>query len=93
VKVRWTRPALDDLLSIFRYVARDNPDAAFRLRDRLREATALLVDHPRMGRVVPEIGDESVREIVRGNYRIQYRVAEEVHVVAVVEGHRDLSVE
>jgi addiction module RelE/StbE family toxin len=93
VKVRWTRPALDDLLAIFRYVARDNPDAAFRLRDRLRAATALLVDHPRMGRVVPEIGDESVREIVRGNYRIQYRVAGEVHIVAVFEGHREVPAE
>jgi plasmid stabilization system protein ParE len=93
VKVRWTRPALDDLLAIFRYVARDSPEAAFRLRDRLREATAPLAVHPRIGRVVPEVGHESVREIVRGNYRIQYRVAEEVHVVAVVEGHREVSAE
>jgi plasmid stabilization system protein ParE len=54
---------------------------------------AAIVDHPRMGRVVPEIGDESVREIMRGNYRIQYRVTEEVHVVAVVEGHQEVSAE
>ena len=91
MKVRWTRPALDDLLAIFRYVARDNPDAALRLRDRLRAATAALAEHPRLGRVVPEIGDESVREIVRGSYRIVYRVAREVHVVAVMEGHREMT--
>jgi plasmid stabilization system protein ParE len=93
VKVRWTRPALDDLLAIVRYVAHDNPEAALRLRDRVREATALPVDHPRPGRVVPEIGDETVREIVRGSYRIQYRVTDEAHVVAIIEGHRDVHAE
>jgi len=91
VRVRWTRPALDDLLAVFRYVAHDNPEAAYRLRDRLREATGPLADHPRLGRVVPEIGDETVRELVRGSYRIQYRVAGEIHVLAVVEGHREVA--
>jgi hypothetical protein len=46
-----------------------------------------------MGRVVPEIGDESVREIMRGDYRIQYRVTAGVHIIAVVEGHQEVSAE
>ena len=93
MKVRWTRPALDDLVSIFRYVAEDNVDAAHRQRDRLRDATGLLADHPRVGRVVPELGSESIREIVRGNYRIMYRVGAEIHVLAVIEGHREIAAE
>jgi ABC-type uncharacterized transport system substrate-binding protein len=29
---------------------------------------------PLSGRVVPEVGDDTVREVIHGNYRIVYRV-------------------
>jgi len=33
-----------------------------------------LIDFPQLGRVVPEINDKNYREIIKGNYRIIYRV-------------------
>lgn len=48
-----------------------------------------LEDHPLSGRVVPEIGHESVREIVQGNYRIVYRLRPDtIEVVTVFHGAR-----
>jgi plasmid stabilization system protein ParE len=37
-----------------------------------------LVDHPRSGRIVPELGQETLRELVLGNYRIIYRLLDDV---------------
>jgi hypothetical protein len=33
---------------------------------------------------VPEVGDESVREVIHGNYRIVYRLGHEVGEIATV---------
>jgi toxin ParE1/3/4 len=50
MKVRWTRPARDDLIRIQDYIAQDNPRAAFRVVETIRERTGKLVEHPRSGR-------------------------------------------
>ena len=38
----------------------------------------------RSGRVVPELGDESIREVIHGNYRIVYRMRHDVVEIATV---------
>ncbi len=58
----------------------------------LSEARAL-ADFPRMGRPVPEWGDEQVRERLVYNYRLIYQVRESsVLVLAVIHGARNLTV-
>jgi len=38
---------------------------------------------------VPEVGDESLREVIHGNYRIVYRVSDQaVEIVTVFHGAR-----
>jgi plasmid stabilization system protein ParE len=40
---------------------------------------------PLSGRIVPDVGDANVRELVEGSYRIIYHILEEqVDVIAVV---------
>jgi toxin ParE1/3/4 len=44
---------------------------------------------PLSGRVVPEVGDDTVREVIHGNYRIVYRVRPDlVEIVTVFHGAR-----
>ena len=43
-----------------------------------------LKDNPRSGRVVPELGDESIREVIHDNYRIVYRLSHDVVEIATV---------
>ncbi len=89
MKLRWTDHARRDLLAIGRYIARDNPQAARRWSERLRERARQAAENPLAGRVVPELGRDDVREVFLRSYRIVYRVGEDtVDVLTVFEGHR-----
>lgn len=63
-----------DLRDIVRYVSLDNPDAAFRFGRFLISRTKLLAQSPELGRIVPEIGDPLIREIIVRSYRVVYRL-------------------
>jgi addiction module RelE/StbE family toxin len=91
VRVEYAPRARDDLDSIWEFIARDNEAAATRWIETLLEAAERAGAHPRAGRVVPEIGDPSIREIIHRGYRIVYRIdARRVIVLTVLEGHRRL---
>ena len=63
-----------DLRDIVRYISADSPERAIAFGQRLVAAVKSLADHPELGRVVPEIGDPAVREIVVRPYRVIYVV-------------------
>lgn len=89
--LRWSRRATRDLVDIGDFIAEDDPIAARRWIERLRAKAAITVVTPMAGRRVPEFGREDVREVFLRTYRIVYRVsAQEILVLAVVEGHRRL---
>ena len=83
-RVIWTRQAVEDVEAIQAYVARGSARYAALLVERIVAAVGRLESFPMSGRVVPEVGDDSLREVVFGAYRIVYRLqAESVQVVAV----------
>jgi len=49
-KIEWTLPALRDVQAAGEYIAQDNPEAAVRMAERVREAVEYLPEHPSMGR-------------------------------------------
>lgn len=85
----WSPLAIEDVEAIRAYVARDSQDSADLLVERLVAVVERLETHPLSGRVVPEVGDEALREVIHGNYRIVYRVRVDlVEVVTVFHGAR-----
>ncbi|MBU0988788.1 MAG: type II toxin-antitoxin system RelE/ParE family toxin, partial [Proteobacteria bacterium] len=93
-KIRWTEKASSNLEGIFEYISRDSRLYAARYVRALIAATKRLETMPRSGRVVPEFEDPELREVIYGNYRIVYRVAEtnkDIEILAVVHGARDMS--
>ena len=89
-EVVWAPSALEDIESIAEYIARDSADQAALFVARLVAATGRLALFPRAGRVIPEIGNESCREIIYRPYRIMYRLeGDEVWITGVVHGARD----
>lgn len=76
MKVRFTRPALDDLERIRTYIAQHDPAAASRVVTRLVERSLQLAEAPYQGRETDE-GNVRVIVVPRFRYFIFYTVAEE----------------
>ena len=73
-QVRWTPQSVNDVDQIAEYIAKDSTVFASIQTERFFEAVKILNRQIRAGRIVPEIGDETIREIIIGYYRIIYRV-------------------
>lgn len=85
----WSPEAVEDVESIASYIERDSPWYARAVVARIVETAETIPDSPGVGRVVPEIGDASIRERFVYSYRIIYRVQEErILVAAVIHGSR-----
>lgn len=50
MRLEWTQPAFKDVQEAGRYIALDDPQAAKRMAERVREAVEYLVDQPNIGR-------------------------------------------
>jgi toxin ParE1/3/4 len=87
VKVHWTNTAVEHLLAIYEFIARDSPTYGQRTVDRLTARSRQLAAFPLSGAVVSEYQSSDIREIVERPYRLIYRVtADRVDVLAVVHG-------
>lgn len=91
IRITFADEALTDLDSVYRYIAEDNMAAADRHREQLRQRWEQLMHQPRMGRTRDDL-KPGYRCITEGDYLILYRIvsAEEVMVMRVVHGKRDL---
>jgi plasmid stabilization system protein ParE len=63
-----------------------------RLASRVIDAADNLEAFPRLGRRVPEYQNDSIRELIVGEYRLIYRLVtdHEVWMLTVMHGSRDL---
>lgn len=88
-KLIWSPQAIEDIGAIAEYIARDSIVYAESTAEQIIEASEKLIQFPKLGRIVPEKNDESIREIFVFQYRIIYEIsASEVHVLTVVHGKR-----
>ena len=77
MKIIWTKTAADRLAEIHDYIKNDNPLNAQNWVESVLDKISKLSDFPKIGRKVPEVNVESIREIIFGNYRIIYKLAHE----------------
>jgi plasmid stabilization system protein ParE len=90
MKILWTRESLNRLMEIEEFIAKDNEERAVQFVDEIiAHAEALLHGDPRIGRMVPEISNPAIRELLFKKYRIVCRVNKSnVEILTVFEGHR-----
>lgn len=92
VELIWTEMAIDDLNAIAEFIARDSQAYAFDFVRRIINQIEKLAQFPKMGRVVPELGLDSIREIIYHNYRIVYTIkSEKIFIAIVSHGSYDLN--
>jgi len=88
-EVRWTLQATDDLDSIAQFIAKDSPQYARLFVSDVFQAVERLSDFPKSGRIVPELNDPVVREVILGNYRLVYRFkAKLIELLTIYHGAR-----
>jgi addiction module RelE/StbE family toxin len=91
VTVHWTDTALGQLQDIHDYIARNSPQYALRVVDRLTRRSQQIGEFPLSGRVVREFEFPQVREVLEGSYRIIYHIkADEIDVVAVIHAASEI---
>lgn len=90
----WPKPARKDLQHIYQYIAQDSIHYARRVTQDIMDKVEALIPTPNMGRVVPEIGEDNLREIHLYSYRIIYEVMpDKIYVHGVVHMRRNFKPE
>ena len=87
VKVEWTDFALENLIAIGDYIERDSYFYAQRMVNSLFDSVDILEQHPLAGRVVPEFNNRVIRELIRGSYRIVYKLVSKTDIDIVTVHH------
>ena len=73
-RVEWSPEAFEDVEAIADFIARDSEYYTHAVVTMLLGITRNLPDFPMIGRIVPELGDENIRERFVNSYRLIYRI-------------------
>lgn len=89
-QVIWTIKAIEQVEQIGSFIEKDSPFQARRVVQLIIKETRKLKEHPRIGKMIPEVQEDQYRELRVFSYRILYKIAEpsRVAVVGVVHGRR-----
>lgn len=89
-KVSLSPAALDDLKTIFDYISNDSEFYAEKVINNILKRITVLETHTRIGKMVHEFGNDAIREILEGSYRIIYKIESEseISVARVYHGAR-----
>jgi toxin ParE1/3/4 len=93
VKVNWSRQAIENIFSIREYYLPISPKFADEITDQIFSKEALISAFPEAGRIVPELKNERLREVIFKNFRIIYMIfdSKNVSIVAVHTSSKPLS--
>ncbi len=74
VKLIWSDFAIDDLKSIHEYISNDSKVYARSVHPKTYRKNRSTRKLSPSGRIVPEFGKETIRELIEGNYRVVYKI-------------------
>lgn len=88
-EVIWSPEAVEDLESIISYISKDSEFYASAVATKILDSTKQIRNFPLIGRIVPEINSEKIRERLIYSYRIVYSIKEEsILIAAIIHGKR-----
>lgn len=90
MKVYWAQEARSRLKEIEAYIAKDSPQGAKRVIDRLLRRSQQLTSLPKSGRLFQEYQEADVRELLERPFRIIYRVVGDRIEILTVMHYRQL---
>lgn len=88
-QVIWTQAARDDVVGIAEYISQDSFHYARAVVGKITALARTLPKHAKIGRIVPELDREDIRERFIYSYRMIYHVKKsDVEILAVIHGKR-----
>lgn len=94
METEWSPLAIERVIEIAEHIALDKPDVAMQRANDIFDSTEKQKEHPRLGRIIPEIQENDYKELIEGNYRIIYLIStSKISVLAVRHGKQLLSAE
>lgn len=89
LEVKWSPEATEDIEAIAEYIARDSEYYARAVVSEILSVSRSIGEFPLIGRIVPEIGDEHIRERFIYSYRLVYRIETVgILIIAIIHGKR-----
>jgi toxin ParE1/3/4 len=90
-KIIWTEDGITSFEDTISYIAKDSPYYASNFAGKILISIEKLQAYPRIGRIVPEYNNPSIRELIYQNYRIVYKLnIRVVYVLLIIHGAREL---
>ncbi len=94
MEVEWSPLSIQRVIELADYIALDKPEVATQWASDIFDYTEKLKEHPKLGRIVPEINDEDFRELIEGNYRIVYWLGtSKISILTVCHGRQLLPID
>jgi plasmid stabilization system protein ParE len=89
-QVIWTIKAVDQVEQVGSFVEKDSPFQSRRVVRLIIKQTRKLREHPRIGKMIPEVQEDRYRELRVFSYRILYKIVDQskIVIVGVVHGRR-----
>lgn len=88
-QVVWSPEALADVEAIAGYIARDSAVYARAVVEKILETARQVGEFPFLGRMVPEVAQDTIRERFVYSYRLIYRIRNNtITIAAVIHGRR-----
>ena len=87
MKIVFSSQAKADLVKIVEFIAYDKPQAARKWTANIRQSVSKQSDFPKMGRTVPEFGEETICELIKGQYRVVYKIDDKKDTIVIVTIH------
>lgn len=94
MKIVWSPLAIDRASEIAEYIVLDKPSAAENWINTIFTKVEQLEFPPEIGRIVPEVNNRQIRELIYGNYRIIYRIeTKQVSILTIRHGKQILPID
>lgn len=90
VQIKYLKSAKADLKEIYKFIALDSKKYACLQVEKIYAKIELLRNSPTIGKMVDEVQNPFIKEIVEGNYRIIYKIIseKEIHILMIHHGAR-----
>ncbi|VAW49183.1 Death on curing protein, Doc toxin [hydrothermal vent metagenome] len=87
--VEWSPEAVEDLEYIAEYIERDSEFYARSVVSKILATSRKIPEQPYIGRIVPEIGNDKIREKFVYSYRLVYKIQHQnILILAIIHGKR-----